>query len=285
MPNNFKGCNLTKKITVKNWNQVIFRCGTKVEGILVMLIEDSKLFKVFFRPFLFPSLEFFGLANWGSVRLIEDLNCRFRFRTTFSMLLFSPGVWNFVVVLLVICIHQRLVPCWRLWCLMSLHCGEFQTLFEFGPLVWSLGDEPIVFRSSLEGAMVHPFAFYFSSSVLTGCLRCSLVASIMDPCQRIVSWRGSIGNVGVKRSRCFAFDTVGTFFDFVPLDVRKEIPVLESQESGDRPYHYDPQIIGDGLKCVPNCVQTWVYLGREDSISLHSLSMHQKMNTLLHLIL
>lgn len=51
-----------------------------------MLIEDSKLFKVFFRPFLFPSLEFFGLA------LIEDLNCRFRFRTTFSMSLFSPGV-------------------------------------------------------------------------------------------------------------------------------------------------------------------------------------------------
>lgn len=68
---------------------------------------------------------------------------------------------------------------------MSLHCGEFQTLLEFGPLVWSLGDEPIVFRSSLEGVMVHPFAFYFGSSVLTGYLRCSLVATIMDPCQRM----------------------------------------------------------------------------------------------------
>lgn len=53
----------------------------------------------------------------------------------------------------------------------------------------------------------------------------------------------------------------------------------------DRPYHYDSQSIGDGLKCAPNRVQTWVYLGREDSISLHSQSLHQKINTLLHFIL
>lgn len=68
--------------------------------------------------------------------------------------------------------------------------------------IWTSSLE-FVFRSSLEGVMVHPFAFYFSSSVLIGLFPCCYHYGSLS---ENVSWRGSIGNVGVKRSRCFAFD-------------------------------------------------------------------------------
>ena len=74
------------------------------------------------------------------------------------MLLFSFGVRTFLVALSGIYSHQVLVCCWSLWCLMSLQCGEFQTLLEFGPLAWNLGDGLIVFRFRLEGAVVYLFA-------------------------------------------------------------------------------------------------------------------------------
>lgn len=185
------------------------------------MVEGWHLFKVLFRTLWFPTLQFFGLANLCCVSPIEELNCLFRFGTTLPRFLFALGVWIFIVVLLIIYIHQILVWRWRFWCLISLLCGELQTLLQFIPLVGSLGDNLVVLPTSLEGAMVHPFAWFSSCGFLTGCLHCSLAATIMDPDQRMVSRRGGITNVWVKRSLCFSFDTIKNFFDFVPREVLK----------------------------------------------------------------
>ena len=58
---------------------------------------------------------------------------------------------------------------------------EFQTIFEFWPLMWNLGDDLVVFWFGIEGAMVHPFAFFSGSDTLAGCLHCSLVSTTMPP--------------------------------------------------------------------------------------------------------
>lgn len=123
---------------------------------------------------------------------------------------------------------------------MSLECVEFQTLLEFGPLLWNLGDNLVVFPSSIEGVVTRTFSCVFGQGSFNGCLHCSLASTIMPPCQRMVRRRGGVSNVGVKCYFPFTFNSVTTFFDFVSHKLSKEILVLESKELRDRPYRWTP---------------------------------------------
>lgn len=58
---------------------------------------------------------------------------------------------------------------------------------------------------------------------------------LMPPRQRMSSQRGIRGNIGHKKVHPFAYDSMATTFDFVPLEVRKEILFLEN-EGRDDPY-------------------------------------------------
>jgi len=160
---------------------------------------------------------------------------------------------------------------------LSLECGEFQTFLKFGPLVWNLGDDLVSFCSSIEGVVVRQFACFSSHGTLTGCLHCSLVLATMPSRQRAVSRRGDAGNVRVKRCWPFSFDLVAPLFDFAPLEVRREISLLELKESGDPSYHSNTKVVCEGLKCVidPGIFQ------KMRLHFLHSLSLHQQIYTLL----
>lgn len=86
-------------------------------------------------------------------------------------------------------------------------------------------------------------------------------------------------NVEHKCIRSFAYDSVETFFNVIPLEVRKEILLLEL-ESIEHTYHSDSNIVGEDT--------TRVHVpGRFRKLRLHILNflaLHQQMDTLLHLI-
>lgn len=85
---------------------------------------------------------------------------------------------------------------------------------------------------------------------------------------------------GKKGVHPFAYDYVATYFNVVPLEVRKEIQVLEIQIVGVHPYHSNFELIGKDVKWVPAC-------GKFKSRRLHflnSLVLYQQMSTLLQLV-
>jgi len=51
----------------------------------------------------------------------------------------------------------------------------------------------------------------------------------MPPHHIMMSQRGGLGNVGFKKTYNFSFDFVGTFFDVVPIEARREILILEAK--------------------------------------------------------
>lgn len=53
---------------------------------------------------------------------------------------------------------------------------------------------------------------------------------------------GGMTSTSFKSTRPFAFDYVSTFFDFVPLEVRREMFLLEAKVSGECPYHLDSEL-------------------------------------------
>lgn len=57
----------------------------------------------------------------------------------------------------------------------------------------------------------------------------SIVPLPLYSCERMISRRGGIGNVGYKQVLPFSYDSFETLFDVVPLEVRKEILLLESK--------------------------------------------------------
>lgn len=63
----------------------------------------------------------------------------------------------------------------------------------------------------------------------------------------MMSRRGGFGSVGYKNIHHFSYDTIGTLFYVVPLEVRKEILLLESKESSDHLYHSDSDIVGKNM--------------------------------------
>jgi len=88
--------------------------------------------------------------------------------------------------------------------------------------------------------------------------------------------------LGIVEHKCihsFTYDLVETFFNVIPLEVKKEILLLEL-ESIEHPYHSDSNIVGEDITKVP-------VLGRFRKLRLHFLNflaLHQQMDTLLHLI-
>jgi len=123
---------------------------------------------------------------------------------------------------------------------MSLLCGEFEVLPKSSPIVWQLVDDLVVFRLRFQGSMSHSFSSFLQRGILSGWL------------QKNISRRGGVGNVGYKRIRPFTYDSIATFFDDVPVEVRKETLLLESKEVGDRPYLSDFEVVGEDMKWVPD---------------------------------
>lgn len=82
---------------------------------------------------------------------------------------------------------------------------------------------------------------------------------------------GGNSTLGHKRVHHFTYDSVATFFNAVPQEVKNEIQVFESQDGGDCPYHLDFELIGEDSKWVLD-------LGKSRSRKLHflnSLTLHQ----------
>lgn len=108
---------------------------------------------------------------------------------------------------------------------------------------------------------------------------CYFVIMVMPPRERMLSTRGDLGIVEHKCIRSFAYDSVETHFNVIPLEVRKEILLLEL-ESIEHPYHSDSNIADEDITRVP-------IPGRFRKLRFHFLSflaLHQQMDTLLHLI-
>jgi len=64
---------------------------------------------------------------------------------------------------------------------MSPCCGEFSNLLEFGPMVWQLGGDFLVFILGFQGFMSHPFSCFSGRVSFSGCLVCSLATIFMPP--------------------------------------------------------------------------------------------------------
>lgn len=64
----------------------------------------------------------------------------------------------------------------------------------------------------------------------------------------MVSQRGGGGNVGIECGLPFDFNTIATFFDVVPLEVHKEILIVEFQDS---------KVEGDCLKRFSGLGKFW----------------------------
>ena len=69
---------------------------------------------------------------------------------------------------------------------------------------------------------------------------------------------------------------MATFFDVVPLEVRKEILLLESKKLEGLPYHSNFEVMGKDLKWIQD-----LGIPRKKQIFYHnSLALHQQLGTL-----
>lgn len=119
-------------------------------------------------------------------------------------------------------------------------------LLGFGPLVWSLGDDLLVFMSGLQGFSLHSLSKFISR--FSHCPMCLFVVVFMSSRQRMRSRRGDGNNIGHKRVLPFSYDIVASSFDVFPLEVRREILVLENKEAGDHPYFSYSELVGEDVK-------------------------------------
>ena len=69
---------------------------------------------------------------------------------------------------------------------------------------------------------------------------------------------------------------MATFFDVVPLEVRKEILLLESKEVEGLPYHSDFEVMGEDLKWIQDPTKPW----KKQLFYHNSLALHQQLDTL-----
>jgi len=119
-------------------------------------------------------------------------------------------------------------------------------LLAFGPIVCHLGDDSIVFRSRVQGSVSCPFSTFIGRGSFSVYPQCSFASLLMPPRKRMNCRRGGGGNIGHKSVRLFAYDSFTSFFDVMPLEMRKKILLLDIKETRDQSSHLDLELVGGG---------------------------------------
>lgn len=94
----------------------------------------------------------------------------------------------------------------------------------------------LYFSPSLEGSPLPSSHKFIGSGLFSWCPMCLFTLVLMPPRQRKSNQKGSFNHYVYKMAHPFAFESVASDFDAVPLEVPCEILILESMEVGDYPY-------------------------------------------------
>jgi len=140
-------------------------------------------------------------------------------------------------------------------------------------------DDIIMLGSRSQKSRCHPISPSFIQVIGIWVGQVSFIT--MPPWQKIVSQRGGANNSTSLERHLFSSNLVATLFNLVPMEIRKEIWYLESREFGDKPYFSDSEVGVQHIKWIPNLGK----LKRRKLHFLHSIVVHQQLDTLFHLVL